>query len=114
MGRRRTRTRRDMMLSVPPGHWREAEVLAEQGFPERRPGEPYVVVVHKRGAGAFVLDGAYNLIEPHIEDSSERVRLARIHHAQDWDGWLPTQPDQMPWWATKGEADDFIAYWVAE
>ena len=114
MGRRRTRDRKDMMLNVPPGHWRESELLAAQGFPTRTASEPYVVVVHKGGSGAFVLDGLYRLLTDHLNGNAETVRLARLHHAQTWDGWLPGELAQRPWWARQAERDDFVAYWVAE
>ena len=103
-----------MTLQVPPGHWREAELLAAQGFPTRKRGEPYVVVVHKGGAGAFVLDGIYRLIEEQLDSAHETVRKALIHHVQDWDGWLPTAPAQRPWWTRQAKSEDFTAYWVAE
>jgi hypothetical protein len=102
------------MLTVPPGHWREKELLAAQGFPTRKCGEPYVVVVHKDGRGAFVLDGIYDLLVDQLTDDDETVRLARLHHAETWDGWLPSKPSQIPWWASQSAAEDFIAYWVSE
>ena len=114
LGRRKARNRRDLMLTVPAGHWREAEILAEQGFPERKVGEPYVVVVHQRGAGAFILDGVYSLLEDHVPGDAEVVRLARLHHVDSWEGWMPSEPENLPWWAKKGSKEDFTAYWVAE
>ena len=103
-----------MTSSVPPGHWREAELLAEEGFPARAKGEPYAVVVHRPSGSAFFLDGVYELLSPNEEDVDEILRKARLHHADSWEGWLPTKPEQVPWWASRLNKEEFTAYWVAE
>ena len=114
MGRRRgVRDRRNLTDTVPEGHWRESEVLGGQGFPVRAPGEPYIVVVHKR-AGAFVLDGLYRLSQDHIPGHDPLIARARKHHCSSTAGWVPRRDEQRPWWAKRLPEEDFTAYWVAE
>ena len=114
VGRRRARNRMDMISSVPAGHWKEAEILAEAGFPTRSRGKPYVVVVHGPSGSAFVLDGAYRLMTTQDTELDDLVRTSLLHHVDKWDGWLPTASEQLPWWAARLSKDEFTAYWIAE
>lgn len=102
------------MGDIPAGHWQEQEILEARGFPTRCAGEPYVVVIHKRDAGAFVLDGVYHLLHEELTRNDDVVHRAMMHHLDTWDPWKPSGPDQMPWWAKAMPSEDFVAFWVAK
>jgi len=86
-------------------------------------GLPYVMVVHNPTMQGFALDRQYHLCEP---QDYKQICSAIAKNKEfsgilnEWLGWFPTQPHQIPSWATSFVDMDTLdriqlgwtAYWI--
>jgi hypothetical protein len=71
---------------------------------------PYVLVQHKDSGKAFTMSRGYKLMNADVPTT---VKLWMIHNkVQDWEGWMPTEEEQLPEWARNRNENEFHAYWI--
>ena len=71
---------------------------------------PYVLVRHTDTGRAFALSRGYKLMSA---DVPMTVKLWMIRNkVQDWQGWMPTEEEQLPKWVRGVDENEFHAYWI--